>query len=255
MKKRHSWKHRAAGRAGDAAPHRTEARAGVASPGVGARRVWRWRGVALDVAVVAAQMFLLAPLARMLRAGGRGFLAPGETVGGTVSPQVGWLFLSVFAAHAFGAYLKRLPKAARLAASAGMSARYEEGNSPARKFLVGVACALLLAHFLIFMSLLFAGWQSTSLQRWSPLFGSTAAENTYGAFFVRFILIIFVMPLPTALVLMNLGGGDGGASAPPAATWRTHPATELCADLLLYFSVIVITVILNVVIAPRFLST
>lgn len=210
-----------------------------------------WRGVALDLSVVAAQLFLLAPLARTLRAGGQGFLRAGKGVAGIVSPAVGWLFLSVFAAHLLGAYFKRLPRRSRLAAGAGgqqIRARFGR-RSPAGNLLVGIVCALLLAHFFIFMSLLFSGWQSTGLESWSPLFGSSAAGNTYAAFFVRFVLIIFVMPLPTALVAFNLGVDAGAATT---QTWRTHWATELFADLLLYYSVIFITLMMNVLVAPRF---
>jgi hypothetical protein len=196
---------------------------------------------------------LLAPLARLLREGGQNFLTNGKSVAGIVSPTVGWLFLSVFAAHALGAYLKRLPRQARLSARAGVPQGVESlgVRSPARKVLAGVACALLLAHFFTFMSLLFSGWQSTGLESWSPLFGESAAENTYAAFFVRFVLIIFVMPLPTALVAISL---STDASAPPLQTWRTHWTTELCADLLLYYSIIVVTLIMNVLIAPRFVA-
>jgi hypothetical protein len=253
VKKRHKWKRR---EAGAATPPQTEAHTGAASTATGktprASRAPLWRGVALDLAVVAANLFLLAPLARTLREGGQGFLTEGKGVFGVVSTRVGWLFLSVFAAHAVGAYLKRLPRQARLAAQVGgrRSSRSFTASSPARKILVGVACALLLFHFFIFMSLLFSGWQSTGLESWSPLFGASPAENTYSAFFVRFVLIIFVMPLPTALVAISLGSDTGA----PIATWRTHPATELFADLLLYFSVIVLTVMMNVLIAPRFVS-
>jgi hypothetical protein len=234
-----------------------------------------WRGMALDFAVIAANLFLLAPLARLLRAGGQAFLTPGRTVGGDVSPAVGWLFLSVFGAHTLGAYLKRLPRQARLSGVAADDAADRSMSSEAsltgvsertrrrrlqqlapkwspqpNKLFIGIVCGLLLAHFFIFLMLLFSGWQSTWLNDWSPLFGSKPADNTYAAFFVRFILIIFILPLPTALVLVGLStGGD----APPA-TWRTHWATELLADLLLYFSIIVLTLILHVLIAPRFVN-
>jgi hypothetical protein len=255
VKKRHKWKRRAEA---TAAPRQTEARHGAATPPTGetprASHAPLWRGAALDLSVIAANLFLLAPLARTLREGGRGFLTEGRGVFGIVSATVGWLFLSVFAAHTLGAFLKRLPRQARLAARADgrRAGEYSAASSPARKFLAGVACALLLFHFFIFMSLLFSGWQSTGLESWSPLFGDGQAENTYSAFFVRFILIIFVMPLPTALVAISLGSDAG---APPSApTWREHPATELLADLLLYYSIIVITLIMNVLIAPRFVS-
>jgi hypothetical protein len=261
VKKRQHWKRRAAGataRAGDETRQAKASRAREASPPHDRRALAegaaRWRGIALDLAVVAANLFLLAPLARTLRAGGQGFLNAGRGVSGIVSPTVGWLFLSVFAAHALGAYLKRRPRQARLAARADGRRAGVALSSPAGKLLVGIACALLLFHFFIFMSLLFSGWQSTSLESWSPLFGAGASQNTYSAFVVRFILIIFIMPLPTALVAISLGGdGDDDADA-PAATWRTHAATELCADLLLYFSIIVLTVVMNVLIAPRFIS-
>jgi hypothetical protein len=257
VKKSQRWKRRGAGHTASA-PQQTKARADDAPPPPPAKVALakgasRWRGVALDLSVVAANLFLLAPLARTLRQGGQGFLAPGKVVGGTVSPTVGWLFLSVFAAHALGAYLKRLPRQARLAAwsDGRRSEQSFTSSSPAKKLIIGVVCALLLSHFFIFMMLLFSGWQSTGLESWSPLFGASPAENTYAAFFVRFVLIIFIMPLPTALVAFNLGV-DAGATE---ATWRTHPATELLADLLLYFSIIVVTLVMNVLIAPRFVST
>ncbi|MDT7602205.1 MAG: hypothetical protein QOF61_202 [Acidobacteriota bacterium] len=231
-----------------------------------ASRASVWRGIALDLTVVAANLFLLAPLARILRAGGQGFLAPGKVVGGVVSSTVGWLFLSVFAAHAIGAYLKLLPRQADVAIEgatpaeaetkgATRRARRRRESAPtasphANKFLVGVVLALLLFHFFIFLTLLFSGWQSTGLQGWSPLFGENAAENTYKAFFVRFVLIIFILPLPTALVAIGLGDG---ADVPPS-TRRTYQATELLADVLLYFSIVVITLVMNVLIAPRFVS-
>lgn len=262
LKQPEKFKRRAA-QARDAAPANgkvSHARTQTVAPiqtvrGVGAASRYRliWRGVALDLLVVAAQLFLLAPLARLLREGGQNFLTNGKGVAGIVSPTVGWLFLSVFAAHALGAYLKRLPRQARLSARAGGRRVVETFGvrSPARKVLAGVACALLLAHFFTFMSLLFSGWQSTGLESWSPLFGESAAENTYGAFFVRFVLIIFVMPLPTALVAINLSTDAG---APPSQTWRTHWTTESCADLLLYYSIIVVTLVMNVLIAPRFVA-
>jgi hypothetical protein len=212
-----------------------------------------WRGVALDLSVVAAQLFLLAPLARVLREGGQNFLAGKKGVAGIVSPTVGWLFLSVFAAHALGAYLKRLPRQARLSARADGRQGVESlgGWSLSQKVLTGVACALLLAHFVTFMSLLFSGWQSTGLESWSPLFGESPAQNTYAAFFVRFVLIIFVMPLPTALVAISLSTDAG---APLLQTWRAHWMMELFADLLLYYSIIVVTLVMNVLIAPRFVA-
>lgn len=237
----------------------------------------RWRGVVLDLTVVVGNLFLLAPLARVLRAGGQGFLASGRDGRNAVSPTVGWLFLSVFAAHAVGAYLKRLPRQARLAARSnggelarpdarvsGVSERTRRRRlsqlMPRRawspnKLLVGVVCALLLAHFFIFMSLLFTGWQSTPLESWSPLFGSKPADNTYSAFLVRFVLVIGIMPLPTFLVALSLGGGIETADAAlPPASWRTHWLTEVLADLFLYFSIVVITLILNVLVAPRFVN-
>jgi hypothetical protein len=220
--------------------------------------------------VVVGNLFLLAPLARVLRAGGQGFLGPRGDEPGAVSSVVGWLFLSVFAAHAVGAYLKRLPRQARLSARStggelahagarlsGVSERMRRrrlseiirprASSP-NKLIVGVVCALLVAHFFIFMSLLFTGWQSTPLESWSPLFGHNPANSSVRETLVRFVLIIFIMLLPTFLVAIGLGG-DGEA---PPASWRTHWATELLADLLLYFSIVVITLILNVLVAPRF---
>ncbi|MFL6209400.1 MAG: hypothetical protein ACJ74W_11150 [Pyrinomonadaceae bacterium] len=263
-----------------AKPQQTDAQSSAALPVPGkilpVPSSMNWRGMALDLAVIAANLFLLAPLARLLRQGGQGFLTPGRTVGGEVSPAVGWLFLSVFGAHVIGAYLKRLPRQARLAARPADDATAYLASSEARltgvsertrrrrfqqlapkwerepnKLFIVIVCGLLLAHFTIFMMLLFSGWQSTWLNDWSPLFGSKPADNTYTAFFVRFVLIIFIMPLPTALVLVGLStGGD----APPA-TWRTHWTMELLADLLLYFSIIVLTLILHVLIAPRFVNT
>jgi hypothetical protein len=279
MRKRRHWQQPAIKR--EAAPQKTEAQTDdavlppvkVAAAGRGAR----WRGVVLDIVVVVGNLFLLAPLARVLRAGGQGFLAAGGDGRNAVSPTVGWLFLSVFAAHAVGAYLKRLPRQARLAARSaggelvspgarvsGVSERTRRRRlsqlvprrtwSP-NKLLVGVVCALLLCHFFIFMSLLFTGWQSTALESWSPLFGHKPADNTYSAFLVRFVLIIGIMPLPTFLVALGLGGGmDTADEALPPASWRTHWTTELLADLFLYFSIVVITLILNVLIAPRFVN-
>jgi hypothetical protein len=278
MKKQRRWKRQTAAHIA-AKPQQTDAQSGATSPAPGkilpARPSVNWRGMALDLAVIAANLFLLAPLARLLRAGGQGFLMPGRTVGGDVSPAVGWLFLSVFGAHTLGAYLKRLPRQARLtgvvaddAADRSMSreARLTGVSERTRrrrlqqlapkwspepnKLFIGIVCGLLLAHFTIFMMLLFSGWQSTWLNGWSPLFGSKPADNTYTAAFVRFVLIIFIMPLPTALVLV---GSSTGGDAPPA-TWRTHWATELLADLLLYFSIIVLTLIMHVLIAPRFVN-
>jgi hypothetical protein len=278
MKKQRRWKRQAAAHVA-AKPQQTGAQASAAAPVPGkilpAPASMNWRGIALDLAVIATNLFLLAPLARLLRAGGQAFLTPGRTVGGEVSPAVGWLFLSVFGAHALGAYLKPLPRQARLAARPVDDANDHLMSSAARltgvsertrrrrlqqlapkwspepnKLFIGIVCGLLLAHFFIFLMLLFSGWQSTWLNGWSPLFGSKPADNTYTAFFVRFVLIIFILPLPTALVLVGLStGGD----APPA-TWRTHWLTELLADLLLYFSIIVLTLILHVLIAPRFVN-
>jgi hypothetical protein len=203
-----------------------------------------WRGIILDLTVVAANLFLVAPLARLLRTGGQAFLTAGQNNDARVSPAVGWLFLSVFAAHAFGAFLKRLPRRARVSAS-----RLPTPN----KLLVFVACALLLFHFAIFLLLLDSGWQSTGLDNWVSVFGKSggADASPFFAFLVRFVLIIFILPLPTFLAALA-AFNDGDA---PPASWRTHWLTELFADLLLYFSIIVLTVIMNVLIAPRFVST
>jgi hypothetical protein len=202
-----------------------------------------WRGVILDLIVVAANLFLVAPLARLLRAGGQTFLSTGQNNNAIVSPAVGWLFLSVFAAHAVGAFLKRLPRRARVSASP---------LPTPNKLLVFVACVLLLFHFAIFLLLLDSGWQGSGLEDWVSVFGKGggADESPFFAFLVRFALIIFILPLPTFLAALA-AFNDGDA---PPASWRTHWATEFFADLLLYFSIIVLTVIMNVLIAPRFVS-
>lgn len=231
-----------------------------------------WRGIALDLTVVVANLFLLAPLARLLRAEGQGFLAEGHGWGAGVSHRVGWLFLAVFAAHALGAYLKLGPRQARAAGGTivrfgapdsqldGVSERTRRRrlrervtwSPPPHKVLVLVACALLLFHFTIFLLLLFTGWQGAGLDGWVSVVGDKgSADGTFLALLVRFVLICFILPLPTALVGISLGSGDGDA---PLVSWRTHWATELLADLLLYFSIVVITVIMNVLIAPRFAS-
>jgi hypothetical protein len=75
-------------------------------------------------------------------------------------------------------------------------------------------------------------------------------EYPFSSFLVRFVLVCFILPLPTALVA---GALYIDPDAPPAS-WRTHGAMELLADLLLYFSIIVLTLILNVLIAPRFVN-
>jgi hypothetical protein len=212
----------------------------------------RWRGTILDLAVAAANLFLLASLARVLRAGGQGFLAPeknNDTIAGQVSPRVGWLFLSVFVAHTLGAFFKRLPRDARLA---GFAPPEAEPN----RFVVVAACVLLLFHFTIFLLLLMSGWESTALNKWSPLFGNEHGGNSWFNAIVRFVLFIFILPLPTVLTLISLGtgGGDAPSTAAPPAMWRTHWLTELSADLLLYYSIIVITVIMRVVVEPRFVD-
>jgi hypothetical protein len=264
----------------DAASPQTTAHIVVAPPSNVGQRVApitsrvSWRGIILDLTVVAANLFLVVPLARLLRAGGQAFLATGQNDDARVSPAVSWLFLSVFAAHAFGAFLKRLPRQARLAArqSGETEARCDAGASDAddiaaserrrkrrqltprlpttNKLLVFVACALLLFHFAIFLLLLDSGWQGTGLDNWVSVFGksSGADASPFFAFLVRFVLIVFILPAPTFLAaLASVGVGD----APPAS-WRTHWLTELCADLLLYFSIVVITIVMNVVVAPRF---
>ena len=230
-----------------------------------------WRGILLDLTIIVTNLFLIAPLARLLRAGGQAFLSTGS---GRVSPVVGRLFLYVFAAHALGAFLKRLPREARLAARPGdgTGARAEslddtpprEGRRRLRKLapppttpgklLVGVACVLLLFHFTIFLLLLYAGWQGAGLDDWISVFGEGGGGDgsPFFAFLVRLVLICFVLPLPTALAaLATFGVGEGDA---PPTSWRTHWATELFADLLLYFSIAVLTVIMNVLIAPRFVG-
>ncbi len=204
-----------------------------------------WRGILLDLTVVAANLFLLAPLVRLLREQGQGFLAP-TGAEARVGPAVGWLFLSVFAAHAVGAYLKRLPRLARMAASGPAQL------PPAiRRPVVWIACALVFAHFIIFLFVLIYGWQGAGLEDWVSVFGKGGKDaHPFLALLVRFLLVCFVLPLPTALVLISVAGvGD----APPAS-WRTHWATELVADLLLYFSIVVLTAALNVIVAPRFAS-
>src|SRR5947209_1720403 len=206
------------------------------------------RGIALDVLVVVCNLFLLAPLARVLREGGQGFLAAGKDPGWKVSPDVGWLFLAVFVAYTVGIGLKRAARRARLNALAPGAHR------PASIVLVFAVCALLVFHFFIFLAFLVTGWQSTGLERFSPLFGSGTAGYGFFNFVVRFLVFIFILPLPTGLTLFWLFAGRDapGSSAAPAATLLARSAVELVGDLLLYFSVVVITVILNVLIAPRF---
>lgn len=208
------------------------------------------RGIALDVVVVVCNLFLLAPLARVLREGGQGFLAAGKEAGGTVSPDVGWLFLLAFAAYTVGIGLKRAARRARLNA---LSSGAHRATS---RVLVFAVCALLLFHFFIFLTLLVTGWQSTALERFSPLFGSGTAGYGFLDFVVRFVVFIFILPLPTGLTLFWLVAGRDatGSSDAPAATSLARPAAELAGDLLLYFSVVVITLVLNVLIAPRFVN-
>jgi hypothetical protein len=278
MKKSQRWRRKPASGVA-AAPRRAGAEVGdaarVSESVPAARFSLNWRGIALDLAVVASNLFLLAPLARVLRAGGQGFLAQGRGAGWKVSSDVGWLFLSVFAAYTVGAYLKLTARQsvpsesgafvktfgadasnARAPAASARTRRRRLGEfssgayRPSNKILVFVVCALLLFHFFIFLMLLVSGWQSTWLESWSPLFGSKPADNTYLAFFVRFVLFIFILPLPTALTAFSLGGGADA----PDSTWRTRPLRGLLADLLLYFSVVVLTLVLNVLIAPRFVN-
>lgn len=208
------------------------------------------RGIALDVVVVVCNLFLLAPLARVLRAGGQGFLAAGKDPGWIVSPDVGWLFLSAFSAYAVGIGLKRAARPARLNALAS------GGSRPASSVLVFAVCALLVFHFFIFLALLVTGWQSTALETFSPLFGSGTAGYGFFNFVVRFVVFIFVLPLPTGLTMfwIFVRREAPGSSAVPAAASLARPAVELVGDLLLYFSVVVITLILNVLIAPRFVN-
>jgi hypothetical protein len=208
------------------------------------------RGIALDVMVVVCNLFLLARLARMLREGGQGFLAAGNDAAQTVNPDVGWLFLSVFAAYAVGIALKRAAHRAR------PNAPSSDASRPASRVFVFAVCALLVFHFFIFLTLLVTGWQSTALERFSPLFGSGTAGGGFFDFVVRFVVFIFILPLPTGLTLLWLFAvrDAPGASDAPAPTLLPRPAVELVGDGLLYFSVVVITLILNVLIAPRFVA-
>lgn len=282
MKKSQRWKRQAAHRDAAVSPEKETEAAGVARVHGREPASWlsrNWRGIALDLAVVACNLFLLAPLARVLREGGQQFLAPGKDVGWKLSPEVGWLFLSVFAAYAVGVVLKRAARQARLNSSrAGAGAggtdtsQASEAEAPAvarrrargisggaygraNKVLVFAVCALLLFHFFIFLVLLVTGWQSTGLESFSPLFGSGTAGNSYFNFFVRFVLFIFVLPLPTGLTLYYISAEpsapDSSATAP---TLLANPAAEFVADLLLYFSVVVITLVMNVLVAPRFVN-
>jgi hypothetical protein len=284
MKKSQRWKRQAAHRDAAVSPEEKTGAASVAR--VRAREssswIWRnWRGITLDLAVVLCNLFLLAPLARVLREGGQGFLAPGKDVGWKVSPEVGWLFLSVFAAYTVGVILKRSARQARLnslwsgagvggvdttqaggaEASAVAIRRRARGISGggygrANKVLVFAVCTLLLFHFFIFLVLLITGWQSTGLENFSPLFGSKTAGNSYFNFFVRFALFIFVLPLPTGLTLYYVSAGPSAPdpSASTAPTLLANPAAEFVADLLLYFSVVVVTLVMNVLVAPRFVN-
>ena len=118
-------------------------------------------------------------------------------------------------------------------------------------------CALLVFHFFIFLALLVTGWQSTGLERFSPLFGSGTAGFGFFNFVVRFVAFIFILPLPTGLTLFWLFVAARRAPALRPRMLRTslaRPAVELVGDLLLYFSVVVITLIVNVLIAPRFVN-
>jgi hypothetical protein len=283
MKKSQRWKRQAAHRDAAVSPkEETEvtnaARVRAREPAAWLSR--NWRGIALDLAVVACNLFLLAPLARVLREGGQRFLAPGKDIGWKVSPEVGWLFLSVFAAYTVGVILKRSARQARLNslwAGAGVDADTSQAGgagapSPAirrrlrgisggaygraNKVLVFAACTLLLFHFFIFLVLLITGWQSTGLESFSPLFGSGTAGNSYFNFFVRFVLFIFVLPLPTGLTLYYISAEPSAPdpSASNAPTLLANPAAEFVADLLLYFSVVVITLVMNVLVAPRFVN-
>jgi hypothetical protein len=283
MKKSQRWKRQAAHRDAAVSPEAETKDGNVAQVRARAPASWlsrNWRGIALDVAVVVCNLFLLAPLARVLREGGQRFLAPGKDVGWKVSPEVGWLFLSVFAAYTIGIILKRAARQARLnslwagagvggadtsqAGGAGASSptirRRPRGISGgaygrASKVLVFAVCTLLLFHFFIFLMLLVTGWQSTGLESFSPLFGSNTAGNSYFNFFVRFVLFIFILPLPTGLTLYYISAEpsapDTSATAP---TLLANPAAEFVADLLLYFSVVTITLVMNVLVAPRFVN-
>src|SRR5947209_2689302 len=88
MKKSQRWRRQTAHN-DDAAPRPSGAEVGdaaqVSERVPAARLSWNWRGIALDLAVVASNLFLLAPLSRVLRAGGQGFLAPGRDAGWKVS--------------------------------------------------------------------------------------------------------------------------------------------------------------------------
>jgi len=207
------------------------------------------RGIALDVLVVVCNLLLIPPLARVLREGGQGFLAAGDDVGWKVSPDVGWLFLSVFVAYTAGISLKRAARRARVTALASGAYR------PASKVLVFAVCALLVFHFFLFLALLVSGWQSTGLEKFSPLFGSGTAGNSFFNFVVRFIVFIFVLPLPTGLTLFSLFvARDAPGSSDAPATLLARPGVELVGDILLYFSIVVITLILNVLVAPGFVN-
>jgi hypothetical protein len=283
MKKSQRWKRQAAHRDAAVSPGAETKDGNVAQVRAREPASWlsrNWRGIALDLVVVVCNLFLLAPLARVLREGGQRFLAPGKDVGWKVSPEVGWLFLSAFATYAVGIILKRAARQARLnslwagagiggadtsqAGGAGASAVARRrprgisggGYGRANKVLVFAVCTLLLFHFFIFMTLLITGWQSTGLESFSPLFGSGTAGNSYFNFFVRFILFIFILPLPTGLTLYYISAEPSAPdpSASNAPTLLANPAAEFVADLLLYFSVVVITLVMNVLVAPRFVN-
>jgi hypothetical protein len=206
------------------------------------------RGIALDVIVVVCNLVLVPPLARLLREGGQGFLAAGNEVGWKVSPDVGWLFLAVFAAYTVGIGLKRAARRAPL------NVALPDAHTAASRVLFFAVCALLLFHFFIFLTLLVTGWQSTGLEQFSPLFGNEMSGNSFFNFVVRFVLFIFILPLPTGLTAFALFAGRdaSGSGEAPAAASLARPAVELVADLLLYFSVVVLTLVLNVLIAPHF---
>src|SRR5947209_15551618 len=91
MKKSQRWKRQTAHR-DDAEPRQTEAEVGDAahvSESVPASRFsLNWRGITLDIVVVAANLFLLAPLARVLREGGAVFFAARGDAGQQVGSDV-----------------------------------------------------------------------------------------------------------------------------------------------------------------------
>jgi magnesium-transporting ATPase (P-type) len=201
------------------------------------------RGQLLDILVMLEGLFLVGRLSRIVSTEGASFneadlVRPGGR-------SLAFLLLAAFFAQAIGAYFKREPLQARLASPSSGEGRKKREQSFLSKHL-GTVILLATLHFALFFILLGEGWKGTGLQKALPLYYGDAGLTRGWVSALQAGVTIVIGAMPTVMVLRAL--------VPPkqiiAKSWKTHQATEFCADLAIGFSVLVVTLIWSILILP-----